>query len=344
MNIKKFITLTLSFLLILSTFAGCRKVGENASSSNTSDVTSNVYGVVDVVENSDSDIESTDSTASEATDSDTSSGNEGSSSVDSSIFTENIVFVGDGGNPDGSSNDDTPATFVDPDSAVKNEVETPEGEKITVYESGDFETSPNSKTGNFTTIWIAAGKSVNYKVRGAIGKYFTIKSSNVSVVCNNKTYQSKNGEVRFLVESDEHALASTQIAFQIINNGSKPESFTCNLASPLGTWDNKEKIESISEEFNITINPGDEDGYWYEYKAVKDGTLKFYLLSGTDTGTLMVTNNSNSAQRSTDIDDELKSDGTGKYIELQVKSGNVIVINLASKVTDAEATLKFLIK
>lgn len=343
MKFNKIFSIIISLILILSTFSGCRKINGGMSSGNASGFSSNVYGIVDVLEDNESDLESVisdiDSNDAQSTDSNTGSSYSNSSSngtsststgsTDSSIFTENVVSVGDGGNPDNNDDDDGPLTFIEPDPEIPQD-------------KGPFATAPD-KDGNVITVDIKAGNSVYYKISRVSNKILTINNPNAYVIYNDTKYEA-NGEgvVSFLVETD--LMMSERILFEIGNKGSKTESFTINFASPSGTWDNKKVITDIGKEISVTLDAGDEDGYWYKFVPTKSSTFKFYLLSGTDTGILMVTNNRNSAQRSSEIEDELKSDSTGVYLELQVEKGDKIVINVGARKSDTKTTLTIMIK
>ena len=346
MKMTKFITILLSCVLIISTFAGCRKINGDMSSGELSNTSSIIYGIVDIVESenssdiqsADADTASSDSSQSSSSNDNTTSSNDSdtnSSSNVSSIFTENIVSVGGGDNSDGSD-EDGPVTFIEPDESGNTNTEIKE------YNGQTFSTVPDEKTGEVKTVSIAANGSVFYKIMGVSNKNLTINSPDAYVVYNGTTYTAKNGVVSFTVVSDE--LSSAQILFEIGNKGSKAQGFTVKFTSPKGSWDNKEVISALGEEITVTVQAGDTDGYWWKYVATKDCTLKFYLLSGTDNGILSVTNNRSMANRSTDIDDELKSDSTGKYVELKVEAKDEIVINIGSKKSDTTNTFTLMIK
>ena len=66
-----------------------------------------------------------------------------------------------------------------------------------------------------------------------------------------------------------------------------------------------------------------------KYVAEKTGTIRFYLLTAPDKNGLIVTNNRNSAQRSTEA--EAMQDAQGTYVELEVQAGDEILINVAAK-------------
>lgn len=318
----KIIALTVSFLLILSIFAGCRKISDNPLSSNTSDIMSDVYGIVDVVEDFDSDTESADSTVTDDIQSDIASSINNTSSTNSTA--ENVVSVGD---------TDAPLTFVEadpenPDSSVNSGSATEGYDKVT------FSTSPKAKTGDVVTVKIAPNGSVYYKIKGVSNKILTIKNENAYVVYNGTRYDAKNGVVTFTVVSNE--LANAQILFEVGNKGATADSFTINFVSPLGSRDNPEVLDSISDSFNLDIPEGNDQGYFYKYTATESGKIRFYILSDANSGKLSVDKIIDAKllvvqQRATTDtgEDYVKTDDKGTYIEFDVQKDDEFTINAA---------------
>lgn len=314
-------------MLILSTFAGCRKINADTSSGNISDLTSTVYDIVDIVESDDDDTESvnsdTNSDISQSNDSSsnesTNSDNNSSSTSSNNIFTENIVSVGD---DDNNANSDGPATFIEPDEDG-NVTNT----EITEYNGQTLATAPDNKTGNVITVPIAAGGRVYYKIRGVSNKILTIKNANAYVIYNGVRYDAVGGVVSFVVVSDE--LSSAQILFEIGNKGSSAESFTINFTSPKGSRENPDVINSIDEDFTINIPEGAEQGYCYKYIATESGKIRFYILSDAEKGQLSIDKIIDKKlqvvqQRNTTETEEdyVKTDETGTYVEFDVKKGD----------------------
>ena len=255
----KIISISITLIIILSTFAGCRKVNSDMSSGSTSDITSTVYDIVDVIENENGEIESTDDTTSDETQS-TESDNNSTVTSDENIFTDNVVSVGDG---DNKANPDAPLTFIDSETTGSTVTDTSKG-----YDKITCTTSPDSKTGNVVTVLIAANGSVTYKIDRVVNKILTINSSSAYVVYNGTKYEAKNGVVSFVVAASDK-LSSDQIIFEIGNNSSKPESFTVNFASPKGSRENPEVVDSIDNNFTRSIAEGNQQGYYYSYIATK---------------------------------------------------------------------------
>lgn len=304
MNIKKLLAITVAILLMLSIFAGCRKVNDDSSmlSSVNSD-SSLQYSNVDIVEN-ESEPESVVDTASQTENSSTAT-----DSGNSNTSTESTVSVED------------PVTNINPDG-------------VEIYGSGTADDpyidTPNADTHTVKTLSVPAGKSVFYSIYRVGGRILTINDANAYVVCDGTKYTAQNGMVSFKVVD---ALASDAITFEIGNTGSTAKNFTITFADEQGSMANPTVISKINEKITLDLAEGDEVGHFYKYVATQNGVLKFYLLSGTEKGILIATNNRNSAQRSTESTDEgeVKTDDNGTYIELEVQKGDEIIINAGSK-------------
>lgn len=327
MNLKKYIILVLSISLIITLFTGCRKVNEDKSSGNTSNITSDVYGVVDIID-SNIDIHSTDDTVLESDDSIINSNETNTTSGNN--FTDNYVSVGDGGDPENTTNDDElPPTFLESTPGTL----TPGSNQPISSANNPFVTSPNYK-GKVVTVDIKAGTSEFYKLSRVANRILTINSPNAFVVYNGVKYSAQNGVLSFTVVSN--LLASDQILFEIGNSGSKTESFTIIFSSPVGSKDNPKKLDSIGEKITVTIDKGNDQGYFYSYKATKDGKIKFYILSDAKKGKLTVDKlidpqNFIIQQRNTTDTDEdyLKTDSIGTYVEFDVKKDDEFFIGAA---------------
>lgn len=319
MKLNKFIILSLATVLVLSLFEGCRKIGDETSYLNSSDVSSTVYDIVDVIED---DNQSADSTAS-SEDQESSATYSGSDNGSSSL-PDNFVDVNDGDSED----DDVPPIYIEPEPEDSTSGDS-SSDTIPTY------IASLSSKGKTKTREIDPGKSHYYKIKGASNRILTIESPNAYVIYNGVTYSAKNGVVSFLVVSDE--LASAQILFEIGNNGSQKESFTIQFTSQVGSKDNPEVLSTVGENVSVKIEAGNDQGYSYSYAATKDGKIRFYILSDTTKGKITVDKIIDAKlqvvqQRSTDDTGEeyLKTDNTGTYIEFDVKSGDQFTITAGS--------------
>ena len=180
-----------------------------------------------------------------------------------------------------------------------------------------------------TTAKVPAGKALYYDIYRVGGMYLTINDADAYVICNGTKYTAKNGKVSFKVPN---ALASDAVSFQIGNNGSSAKSFTIKFANLKGSYANPEKISKLTGDFEKSLAAGVETGYYYEYKAEKTGTIRFYIVEETKDSIMVVTNNRNSAQRTTEADVFTDADGN-EYIELEVQKGDEIIINIGAMPT-----------
>ncbi len=306
MNIKKLFAITLSIVLILSTFAGCRKVNGDMSSGDISNTSSMSYSIVDIVENENSDIESTDSTASEIE----SNASQNNSSTDSSDTTVSV---------------DDPIITVNPD-----------GDEIYGEGSSDtpYEDTPDADNQTVTTVSIPAGKSVFYNIYRVGGRILTINSSNVYVVCDETKYTAQNGVLSFKVVD---ALASDSVSFEIGNTGTAATTFTLKFTDVEGSFENPVKVSKIANKATTALEEGNETGIYYEYVAEQSGELHIYLSETTDTAkdfSLMIQNNKDGSGNTATVqmtnDDDLTAADDEIYeIKLDVEKGDIIRIHLA---------------
>lgn len=290
MNFKKLLILTLSLLLMISSFTGCRKVNGDTSSVNSSDTTSNQYGFVDVLNSEDSvsseDILSDDASSTlSASDDEDQNNSDSSNTTDKNntssenIFTDNIVSIDDSSDTDGDGIEDNvtdklPPTYVE---STPQDSSNPSS-----YEKPTYVNSPSSK-GRVKTVEIEAGRSVYYKISRVSNKVLTI---------------------------------------------------------------DPKVIESIGEKVTATIKKGNDQGYFYSYKATKDGKIRFYILSDAKKGMVSVDKlidpkNFIIQQRNTTDtgEDYLKTDSVGTYVEFDVKTGDQFNIGVAANTTFDEAQI-----
>ena len=178
------------------------------------------------------------------------------------------------------------------------------------------------------TVSIPAGKELYYDIYRVGGMYLTIEDSNAYVICEGTKYTAKNGKVSFKVPN---ALASDSVSFQIGNSGSTAKSFTIKFANLKGSYANPEKITKLDGNIEKSLSAGVETGYYYKYNAEKTGTIRFYIVEQSAKSILVVTNNRNSTQRTTDVEEDVLTDENGKqYIEIEVQKGDELMINIGA--------------
>ena len=172
---------------------------------------------------------------------------------------------------------------------------------------------------------IAAKTEVYYDIYRVGGMDFVLENSNAYVIYDGVTYYPQGGVITFRVES---ALASAPISFCIGNDGSKESAFTITFTAPAGTFSSPCVVTQTEKTYEISLESGEEFGYYYLYEATKDGTLRFYMTATKDSS-LSATNQSNSAQRSTSGDGYTDEQGR-EYFDLVVKKGDLVLINMGA--------------
>ena len=176
-----------------------------------------------------------------------------------------------------------------------------------------------------STFEIPAGKSHYYSIYRVGGLDLTLESKDAYVICDGTRYDAEKGKVAFRIID---AMASDAVAFEIGNKGSSAQAFEISFANPTGTYANPVKV-SLGTDYSISLEKNNEIGYYYKYTAEKDGTLRFEM-TATKESVVVVTNNRNSAQRTTEDDGETADDGT-KFVEIEVQKGDELIINVGAK-------------
>ncbi len=185
---------------------------------------------------------------------------------------------------------------------------------------------PNLDNMTLTTVSIPAGKTLYYGIQRVGNMILTIENANAYVIESNGTrHDASGGKVTFTVEN---VMPSDYVMFQIGNKGGTAATFTLKFSNPTGSQMNPTTAK-MNNNITVNLSEGDSDGHWYKYIAERTGKIRFYLLTSPDSNGLIVTNNSNSAQRTIEADAQVDSQGT--YVELEVNQGDEIIINVAAK-------------
>lgn len=189
--------------------------------------------------------------------------------------------------------------------------------------------TPNLDNMTLTTVSIPAGKTLYYGIYRVGNMILTINDANAYVIESNGTrHNASGGKVTFTVEN---ALASDYVLFQIGNNSSSAKSFTIKFTNPTGSQMNPTVVSTMGSDIKISLAEGNQVGHYYKYIAEKTGTIRFYMTATADSA-MYVTNNANSAQRTFEANEDVKTDEQGKqYIELEVTQGNEIIIQVGAK-------------
>ena len=175
-----------------------------------------------------------------------------------------------------------------------------------------------------TTKKIQPGSSLYFGIYRVGGMDLTILSEDVYVIYEGVTYTPVDGVLTFHVEN---AMPSEAILFQIGNNGSGEQSFDLKFALPLGTMGNAAVVESITEDKVVSLEAGNDMGYFYRYAATEDGVIRFYL-SATVDSFIRVTNNRSYAQVTSDA--EITDDQGRLYVDVNVQAGDELSINVGA--------------
>ncbi len=176
-----------------------------------------------------------------------------------------------------------------------------------------------------TTVSVPAGAELYYDIYRVGGMYLTINDPNAYVICDNLQYDAVNGQVYFQVPD---ALASDAVSFRIGNYGNVAKSFKLIFTSPQGSYQNPAVVDNIADGFNVTLNEGEETGFYFKHYAQQSGVIRFYM-QATAESVFIVTNNRNSAQRTSDADAQTDANGN-EYIEIEVNQGDELLINVGA--------------
>ncbi len=248
--------------------------------------------------------------------------NDNSDNGNNSADTDDSANNGNNGGNSGDQNGES----TDTDEAVDT---NPEGEEILGEGSADtpYMEIPDGETMTITTVAIPAGGVLYYDIYRVGGMILTIEDENAYVEYNGSRYDAQNGVVSIQLEN---ALASDSVSFAFGNNGSSEASFIVSFANATGSYQNPTIIETMGEDNQVSLEEGNDTGHYYKYYAEQTGTLRFYLTASVDS-LIVVTNNRNSAQRSTDGDDLLTDENGESYIEIDVEQGDELVITVGAK-------------
>lgn len=211
--------------------------------------------------------------------------------------------------------------------------ENPDGEEIlgAGSQSQPYLETPTSDM-TVTTVSIPAGKALYYDIYRVGGKYLTIYDEDAYVIYNGERYDSYDGSVSFVVGS---ALASDAVSFQIGNAGSSAKSFEICIYDLYGSFENPEIVEKLDGSTYVTeLYAGDDNGYNYKYTAEKSGTIRFYVKNSLDEFIFSATRNMYSDGMLIPVQitfaEDVKSDNSGNYIEVEVLEGETVIIAVSS--------------
>ncbi len=304
----KLSALILVFVLALNAMliAGCG--GNTSNNESSAESGNNSSATSDNTAESSNASESSESSEANDESSDTEYGVSGDESVSTDESTDVSTDVSDDTSSDDPENSDDPDTSTDE-----------EDERIgSGTEADPYIEMPNAEMK--LSVTVSAKDSDFYGIYRVGSMILTIKDSDAYVVYNGKEYTAKNGKVTLEIEG---AMPSDAIVFEIGNKGSSEKEFELVFTNPEGSYQNPTMIDDIEDDFEISLEEGNQVGHYYKYYAEKDGTLLFEMTASVDS-MMSVTNNRNSAQRTTEADGSV--DGDVKYVEIEVLAGDEIMI------------------
>ncbi|MBR6514160.1 MAG: hypothetical protein IKT46_04915 [Clostridia bacterium] len=230
--------------------------------------------------------------------------------------------------PADTSDDTTeaPVTQDTTEADVTTNVTNPGGTVITGAGSASepYLEIPNEDM-TVTTVSIPARSELYYDIYRVGGMYLTVNDPDAYIICDNLQYDAVNGQIYMQVPN---ALASDSISFRVGNYSNTAKSFTLIFTSPLGSYQNPAVVDGLSEGFNVSLEEGNETGFYFKHYATQNGVIRFYMQASVDS-IFIVTNNRNSAQRTSDSDAATDANGN-EYVEIEVNQGDELLINVGA--------------
>ena len=221
----------------------------------------------------------------------------------------------------------TETTESTEDTTEPTEAESEESDIIgSGTEDDPYLQTPDLETMTVETVSIPAGGSVFYGIYRTGKMTFTIDNAAAYVVCEGDRYDAENGTVEFI---GPNILASDAVLFEIGNSGDADAVFTIHFANQKGSQMDPEVITALADDHSVSLAEEQSSGYYYQYIAEKSGMIRFFMEASVDS-MMYVTNNRNSAQRSTEGDALTDANGN-TYIEIEAQEGDEIIVNVAAK-------------
>ncbi|MBQ9848420.1 MAG: hypothetical protein IJO64_05120 [Clostridia bacterium] len=318
-HLSKALAFLLIFTLTVSILLTACGGNEDESSTTASSVTESVSSSAEISKSESLEDSSEDTAESSESVYEASSEAESSEDVESSIPDESSELetsVDESSEPETSVDESSePDTSVEPEDDIVGA--GTESDPYLVFPSEDM---------TVETVGIASNSSVFYSIYRVGGMILTVENKNAFVVYGGKKYTPESGKI---VIKLENALASDSVPFEIGNSGSKEETLLLAFSNQKGSYANPVTVKNVSEESKISLEAGNEVGYYYKHVTEKSGTIRFYMTATADS-VLIVTNNRNSAQRTTESDSATDENGN-EYVELEVEKGDELIINVGAK-------------
>ncbi len=190
------------------------------------------------------------------------------------------------------------------------------------------------ENGQITTAKIAPGTDVQYNIYGAGDMILTINDPDVYVIYNGVTYGADgNGTVRITLEP---VLGMRfPVTLRIGNSSDTRKAFSLDLKFPVGHMANPEALTDLVY-LDLSLEEGNEQGYYYSYVPTDDGTVHFSIVMITEgvSADIVYTNNTTYETKSL-IMDGVENEYGEIVLSADVTAGDEIVFQVAT-VPDSE--------
>lgn len=173
------------------------------------------------------------------------------------------------------------------------------------------------------TVTVPAGQVAYYNVYKVSGMYMQIKSDNVYVVYNGKTYTPSGGAVGMTVTSDS---TFNPVYLQIGNSGTETETFKVTFSTSAGTYGNP--YTASLGTFTTKVKAGNDQGVYYTYKATQEGYLVLENISATSgiNYDYVLYNLDSMAYRNLGEDGTIGAESGKSMVTVKVKKGQTVQI------------------
>ncbi len=126
-------------------------------------------------------------------------------------------------------------------------------------------------------VTVRPGQEVYCNIYKAFDLYLSLKDKDAYVIYNGKTHRPSSGTVSMSINCKD---SYSPVELVIGNTGTETKTFTVKLANPRGSLNNPYTLKL--EEFTTKSARGNDQGVYYEYKAVEDGVLTVTCRKATD--------------------------------------------------------------
>lgn len=171
-------------------------------------------------------------------------------------------------------------------------------------------------------ITVEAGADFHVALFKATDMYLQIRSKDVTVTYNEKTYTPQNGVVGLVVNSPDTYTPANLI---VTNKSGEKQTFKVILSSLPGTLNNPHPMQL--GELTVQVAAGNEKGVYYSYIATEDGTMKLTCLSATAGVKYGYTLYNLSSYVLRNLESEGETDEQGRNVlTIQAKKGQTIQV------------------